>query len=175
VNLLPDEKQVIDLLRKKLSTAHSNIENLSKISIKDPTETGLALNRMVDIIKNIKELSDDFESIRIENSKNPDVTKELESFVSEIYPAKMKVFGMIAFKLNELKKDSEKAYAALEKIIPKEQLNYALSSAEKEYTPSLPMRSLSDLFTQKDLPTGKIGRSVPVGGITEEEEVKKLS
>ena len=161
--LANDEQAVVKVLKDKIASGIKQLPALSKMSIQDPINLGVALDKMVDVVKDVKDASDVFE--RLVDQADPQAREELEAEVPEIMKAKMGLFGMVAFKLTELRKEAQAALQKLVSIVPSGQLSHALKLAQGGYTPSLPLKSVqSQIAGLADM--GSPGGSM-IGGVHE--------
>ena len=141
--LTPEEDGVIKNLRQKVEMGSKQVADLSKVSIEDPTKFGMNLEQMVKVAEEIKRAADEFESVM----ENADETtqEELQKVVPELMKAKMSLFGLVAFKLTEIRKEVTDALQSLVSFIPSGQLSHALDLARKGYRPELPMKGAGEM------------------------------
>lgn len=148
--LTKSEDMVIQNLKNKIDAGMKELPKLSKVTVADPTSLGMSLEQMVNVVKDVKEASDAF--TRMYGETDQDAQEEMQEKAYELMKAKAQLIGLVAFKLTELRKEAQDALAKLAGIVPASQLKSAIDMAKKNYVPSLPMRSVLDQLTGRDLP-----------------------
>jgi hypothetical protein len=162
----PEEIDAVKTLRQKIETGFKKVKELSKISIEDPTKLGMNLEKMIEIVEEVKRAADYFEKVFQEADRY--TQEELEKVIPELMKAKMSLFGLVAFIVTEIKQEATNTLRKLLSYVPSEQLAYALNLARRSYTPEVPLHSAGEMvkdFFSLSGGGGRGGRTpVAIGG-----------
>lgn len=146
--LASDELALARNLATKVSNAQKEVGKLSRATMEDPEKLGFALSQMLDLLADVQ-TEWDF-ATKVAKEKSGAEQEELMKELMPVAKAKQALFGVVAFKLSEIRKEAQSALQRLIKLAPKEASNYldkAMSGASADYTPSVPMRSALDRIT----------------------------